>query len=89
VSAWVDITTRRAATDDGDMDPLAQAVVVRMDEFTSKDLVQRKSVVRATLAHLGVLDDDTPEAELEVELQKALAVFSVHSQAASTMSGPK
>jgi len=84
ISAWIGTRSRRAESCGPD-DPLASAVVLRMDEFTSKDLVLRATVVRTVLAHFGVTTADASDASLE----KALAVFSVHSQAGSKMSGPK
>ena len=66
----------------GAADPLASAVVIRMDEFTSKDLVLRQGIMGGVLAHFGI-------AGAATDMRPALDVFSVHSQAGSKMSGPK
>ena len=72
---WIAICERRSASM-GSEDPLASAVVIRMDEFTTKDLKLRASVVRAALEHLGTVEPGDEDA-----ISAALAVFSVHSQA--------
>ena len=66
-------------------DPLASALVLRMDEFTSKDLALRSQIMRTTLTHLRVISEGASDADMA----RALDVFSVHSQAGSKMSGPK
>ena len=81
IRAWCETTAERARTC-GAADPLASAVVIRMDEFTSKDLVLRQGIMGGVLAHFGI-------AGAATDMRPALDVFSVHSQAGSKMSGPK
>ena len=54
VRDWVATTARRAEAH-GAEDPLASALVLRMDEFTSKDLTLRAEVLRTALAHFRVV----------------------------------
>lgn len=84
VDGWIAAVARRAETR-GAADPIASAIVLRMDEFTSKDLALRSRIVRTSLAHFRVIDETVSDADIA----RALSVFSVHSQAGSIMSGPK
>ena len=84
VEDWIDTTARRAGAEGPD-DPLAAAIVVRMDEFTSKDPALRTELVRAALVHFRVVGADAPDSALAA----ALDAFKVNSQAGSKMSGAK
>jgi len=84
ISEWLATTAQRAEAHGAD-DPLAAAIVLRMDEFTSKDLGVRGALVRRALTHFGVVADGVADDVL----RPALEVFSVHSQSGSKMSGPK
>ena len=84
INDWIKTTARRS-TSEGSADPLVSAMVLRMDEFTSKDLALREAVVRAALEHFRVLSADAEPAAVE----PAMGAFAVHSQAGSKMSGPK
>jgi hypothetical protein len=53
-------------------------LTLRMDEFVTKDLVKREAVVRQCLNFAGIHDD----AGI---MEKAMAVFGVHSQAGTAM----
>ena len=56
-----------------------KALVLRMDEYVTKDLVKREETVKGVLRHVGIkASKDT--------LASALAVFNVHSQKGSNMS---
>lgn len=87
ISDWISVVARRAERLGGG-DPLASSIAIRMDEFTSKDIKLRSRVVRAALAHFGVIGQSTSD-DADDEIAPALQVFSVHSQAGSHMSGPK
>lgn len=80
VHAWMSTVDRREK-ENGKDDPLVSAVVIRMDEFVSKDT--REKVVRTALRHLRVLDRRSED------VTPALEVFSVNSQKGSKMSGSK
>lgn len=84
IRGWIGTTARRAKVLGAD-DPLASAIVLRMDEFTSKDLELRAQIVRTALTHFRVVGAGASDADIAL----ALDVFSVHSQAGSKMSGPK
>ena len=80
---WVATAAARRRRQKPASDPLSSALVLRMDEFTSKDLALRSEIVRAALVHFRVIGD------ARAEIGPALAVFAVNSQAGSKMSGPK
>lgn len=84
IDQWMAITARRAEAR-GAADPLASAIVLRMDEFTSKDLALRARIVRTALAHFRAIDERASDADIA----RALDVFSVPSQEGSKMGGPK
>lgn len=84
IEDWIATTSRRAEAL-GANDPLASSLVLRMDEFTSKDLELRAQIMSAALVHFRIIDEGASRADIA----RALDVFSVHSQAGSAMSGPK
>lgn len=86
IKGWVQMCERRAKDAvDGMEDPLCAAPVIRMDEFTSKDIQVRTAVLRTALIHFGVIEaNDGDDA-----MRPALEVFAVNSQEGSKMAGPK
>merc|ERR1712146_279154 len=56
----------------------SEHLTLRMDEFVTKDLDKRTSVVRKVLQFAGIPDD-------AAMMEKAMDVFSVHSQAGTAM----
>lgn len=60
------------------------APIIRMDEFTSKDVALRNKVVGQALRCLGVLDNDD-----DLRLEQALAAFATNSQWNSAMGTAK
>ena len=85
ITDWISTTSHRTEARGAD-DPLSSSIVLRMDEFTSKDLALRSQIMRTALVHFRVIREDTKE---DADITSALSVFSVHSQAGSNMSGPK
>ena len=91
VNGWAALCEQRAAAGFGADDPVRCAPTLRYDEFVTKDLGKRESVLVASLGALGALAHlKTANAEEKRgAVAKALAVFDVHSQAGSKMAGAK
>lgn len=68
----------------GSSENFAEAPVVRMDEFVTKDLVKREAVLAEILVRLGVF-----ESPRDPRIQAALEVFNENSQQNSAMGGVK
>merc|ERR1712186_164344 len=77
IRAWIQTRERRAKNSpEGPQDPICAAPVIRMDEFTSKDMQVRTAVLRAAFLHLGIIK----ATDGNETLSSALEVFAVNSQ---------
>jgi len=88
IATWVELQERRRAGASSLSlvgDPIGSALNVRMDEFTSKDMAVRTSVLRSVLSHFGLVATNAKEPALA----PALKAFETNSQVGSSMSGEK